>query len=65
MKVNLFWKVFWFILKISFISFGGGNAIMPIAKRYSVEKYNWLTSAEFDEVVIMTNLLPGDRKSVV
>nr|WP_257720604.1 chromate transporter [Mycoplasma mycoides] len=34
-----FWNIFLFILLITFVGFGGGNAIMPVIKRYAVDKY--------------------------
>lgn len=54
-----FWRVLWFIIFTSFIGFGGGNALLPIFKRYSVDKYRWLSEKEFEENVILTNMLPG------
>ncbi|WP_426460941.1 chromate transporter [Mycoplasma hafezii] len=54
-----FWSVFWFIVKITFIGFGGGNALMPIIKRECVDKKQWLPLEEFDKIVIVTNMLPG------
>ncbi|VEU75553.1 chromate transporter [Mycoplasmopsis maculosa] len=54
-----FWKVFWFIILSTFIGFGGGNALFPILKRYSVDKYKWLSEKEFEENVLITNMLPG------
>ncbi|AZG68589.1 chromate transporter [Mycoplasma struthionis] len=58
-KKPSFWKVFWFIIYISFIGFGGGNALMPVIKKEAVDKQNWLSESEFDRVVIITNMLPG------
>ncbi|TPR54655.1 chromate transporter [Metamycoplasma neophronis] len=54
-----FWRVLGFILFISFVGFGGGNALMPVIKRDAVDKYHWLTEEEFDRVVVVTNMLPG------
>ncbi|WP_040545478.1 chromate transporter [Mycoplasmopsis alligatoris] len=54
-----FLEMFWFILKISLIGFGGGNALMPVIKSEAVEKKKWLTLEEFDRMVIITNMLPG------
>lgn len=48
-----------FILKITFIGFGGGNALMPIIKKEAVDKRKWITNSEFDDIVIVTNMLPG------
>ncbi|RMX34664.1 chromate transporter [Mycoplasmopsis fermentans] len=58
-KKPTFWNVFLFILFITFIGFGGGNALMPVIKKYAVDKYKWLNEKEFDENVIITNMLPG------
>lgn len=52
-------NVFIFILIVTFVGFGGGNALMPIIKKYSVDKYEWLSESEFDDLVITANLIPG------
>ncbi|MGL4948692.1 MAG: chromate transporter [Mycoplasma sp.] len=54
-----FWVVLLFIIKISFIGFGGGNAMFPIIKKEAVDKHKWITSKELDNIVITTNMLPG------
>ncbi|WLP85830.1 chromate transporter [Mycoplasma seminis] len=54
-----FWEVFLFILKVTIIGFGGGNALMPVIQREAVVKKQWLTDEEFDDIVIVTNMLPG------
>ncbi|MCP4336946.1 MAG: chromate transporter [Mycoplasma sp.] len=58
-KTKEFFKVILFILKVTFIGYGGGNALMPIIRRFAVLKNKWLTDQEFDDVVIATNLIPG------
>ncbi|QSF13980.1 chromate transporter [Mycoplasma sp. Mirounga ES2805-ORL] len=54
-----FWKIWWFIIVITFIGFGGGNALIPTIKKYCVNKYKWLSEDEFEENVVLTNILPG------
>lgn len=54
-----FWKVFWFVIKISLISFGGGNAVFPIIRNEAVNKHKWITEEQLDEIIIITNALPG------
>lgn len=54
-----FWKVFVFILYLTFVGFGGGNALLPIYKKYTVDKHKWITQEEFDQNVILTNMMPG------
>ncbi|WP_434338364.1 chromate transporter [Mycoplasma capricolum] len=58
-KPPTFWNIFLFILLITFVGFGGGNAIMPVIKRYAVDKYKWLDEDEFHQNVVLTNMLPG------
>lgn len=58
-KKPTFWNVFLLILMVTFIGFGGGNALMPVIKRYAVDKYHWLDADEFDKNVVITNMLPG------
>lgn len=53
------WEVFIFILKCTFVGFGGGNALMPIIKKEAVDKKKWLDEKEFDNLVITTNMIPG------
>lgn len=55
----LFWKVFWFIIFILFIGFGGGNVLLLIFKWYLVDKYCWLSEKEFEENVILINMFFG------
>ncbi|MDK2819527.1 MAG: chromate transporter [Mycoplasmataceae bacterium] len=57
-KVSIL-KVLVFILKVTFLGFGGGNAILPIIKKDVVDLNKWITEDEFDDIVIMTNSLPG------
>lgn len=54
-----FWTAVWFIIKISIISFGGGNAIFPIIKNQAVDKYHWITDAEIEDIIVITNSIPG------
>lgn len=52
-------QVIWFILKSTFIAFGGGNALMPYIRTLAVKKYKWVTDTEMDEIIITTNAIPG------
>lgn len=58
-KEPTFWNIFVFIMLITFVGFGGGNAMMPVIKRYAVDKYKWLDEDEFHHNVVLTNMLPG------
>ncbi|AKB10965.1 chromate transporter [Mycoplasmopsis synoviae] len=54
-----FWQAFLFVLKITFIGFGGGNALMPIIEKEAIIKNNWASKKEFEKVIIVTNMIPG------
>ncbi|AJR12056.1 chromate transporter [Mesomycoplasma dispar] len=58
-KIKDFLYFLWFTMKISLISFGGGNSLMPIIFSYAVTKKQWISKKDFDEGLILTNLLPG------
>lgn len=53
------WEVFLFILKCTFVGFGGGNALMPVIKKEAVDRKKWLDDKEFDNLVITSNMIPG------
>ncbi|QGZ97210.1 chromate transporter [Mycoplasma sp. NEAQ87857] len=57
-KKNI-WEVILFVIKVTFIGFGGGNALMPVIKKEVVDNKKWMSIEEFDNVVIVTNMLPG------
>ncbi|QDF64754.1 chromate transporter [Mycoplasma nasistruthionis] len=57
-KVSI-WTLVLFILKVSFIGFGGGNALMPVIYKEAVVNKKWFSDDEFDDIVIVTNMLPG------
>ncbi|MEA4276626.1 chromate transporter [Mycoplasma sp. 21DD0573] len=54
-----FWELFSFIIKVTFIGFGGGNALLPVIKKEAVDNKKWITNEEMDDIVIVTNMLPG------
>ncbi|MEA4162460.1 chromate transporter [Mycoplasma sp. 4404] len=54
-----FWELFWFIIKVTFVGFGGGNALLPVIKKEAVDNKKWITNEEMDDIVIVTNMLPG------
>lgn len=51
-------QLFLTFFKIGFISFGGGYAMMPVIQ-HEVNKYGWLSSEEFNEVVALAGTGPG------
>ncbi|UVD81669.1 chromate transporter [Mycoplasma iguanae] len=59
MKKANFWNVFVFILKVTFLGFGGGNALMPIIEKYAVTRYKWMDKKTLEEGILIVNVLPG------
>ncbi|QJR43863.1 chromate transporter [Mycoplasma miroungirhinis] len=53
------WKVFLFIFMCTFIGFGGGNALLPVISKFAINKYKWISQREFDDVVLVSNIIPG------
>lgn len=52
-------KVLVFILRSTFMAFGGGNALFPFMRKEVVDKHKWMTEKEFDKLIITTNMIPG------
>ena len=46
-------------LRAGILGFGGGVACLPLIQREVVDKYGWLNTDEFGEVVAISNTLPG------
>ncbi|MBD0380861.1 chromate transporter [Paenibacillus sedimenti] len=54
----LLWNLFITFLKIGFISFGGGYAMIPIIQ-HEVELHQWLLPAQFNHAVTLAGTGPG------
>ncbi len=64
MKKNInnqptFFKILFLFIKVSILAFGGGNALFPMIKNYCVDKYQWISNKDIDDVLIITNSIPG------
>ena len=46
-------------LKIGFFSFGGGYAMLPLLEKEIIDIRSWLTSAEFIDIVAISEMTPG------
>lgn len=51
--------LFLVFMKISFITFGGGAAVIPFIDRECVQKRGWITDKDLLEIVAISNSLPG------
>ena len=52
-------RLFWEFFKAGLFAFGGGYATIPIIEKNIVEKYRWLTSSEFADIVTTAGIAPG------
>ena len=51
--------VYWLFLKIGLFTFGGGYAMIPLFQLELVERHQYLTSAEFANIVALAQMTPG------
>ena len=45
-------------LKLGFITFGGGIAMLPIIKQMAI-RHHWIVESEWEEVITLSQLAPG------
>lgn len=55
----IYLQLFLSYLQIGAFSFGGGYAAMSLIQAQVVEKYHWLTAAEFADLVTIAEMTPG------
>jgi len=53
--VNLFLA----FLYVGLFAIGGGYAIVPLIEKQVVERYGWLTAAEYADILTISQLTPG------
>jgi chromate transporter len=49
----------WVALKVGALSYGGGFVIIPIMQADAVDRYGWMTSAQFLDAVALGQITPG------
>jgi chromate transporter len=54
----MYMALFYTFLKIGFISFGGGYAMIPVIE-YEVQAHGWMTTQEFTDVIAIAGMSPG------
>lgn len=57
--MTVLWKVLMAFLKTGLLGFGGGAAIAPAMHKEAVEKYGWVDSVTFNDILALSNTLPG------
>lgn len=55
----VFLQLFIVFSKIGIFNFGGGYAMLSLIQNEVVEKNHWLTSAEFTDIVAISQMTPG------
>lgn len=55
----IYLELFLAFLKIGFFGFGGGYAMLSLVQNEVVEQHGWLTSAEFADIVAISQITPG------
>ncbi|ANU22273.1 chromate transporter [Planococcus donghaensis] len=55
--------IYWYLFLAFFIpgilGYGGGPASIPLVEKEVVDRYGWMTTQEFGEVLALGNALPG------
>lgn len=52
-------ELFYAFVRIGLFAFGGGDATLPLIHQIIINELNWLTIAEFNQVVAIAQLTPG------
>lgn len=55
----IFLKLFWTFFKIGLFGFGGGYGMLSLIQMETVHNHPWLTSAEFTNIVAISQMTPG------
>ena len=51
--------LFWTFFKIGLFTFGGGYAMISIIYKESVEKHNWISEEDMNNIVVVAESTPG------
>ncbi|WP_300737453.1 chromate transporter [uncultured Alistipes sp.] len=57
--MTLLWQLFLSYLKIGFFGFGGGYAMLSLIQNEVVVQHEWLTNAQFADIVAISQITPG------
>ncbi|MFJ8236456.1 chromate transporter [Ureibacillus sp. NPDC094379] len=55
----IYWQIFLAFFIPGILGYGGGPATIPLIEKEVVDRYGWLTTQEFSEVLALGNSLPG------
>lgn len=54
----ILWELFFTFVKIGFVSFGGGYAIIPVIQQQVIQN-GWMTTKNFTDVIAVSGMSPG------
>lgn len=55
----IYLELFWAFFQIGLFSFGGGYAALPLIREQVVLTNQWLTAAEFSDLITISQMTPG------
>lgn len=55
----IYLQLFWSFFQVGLFSFGGGYAALPLIQEQVLKTNSWLTSAEFMDVLTISQMTPG------
>ncbi|WP_408011823.1 chromate transporter [Pseudalkalibacillus sp. A8] len=55
----LYWQIFLAFFIPGILGYGGGPASIPLVENEVVDRYEWMSTQEFSEVLALGNALPG------
>ncbi len=55
----IYWELLLSFMQVGLFSIGGGYASMPLIQAQVVEKHQWLTMAEFSDIITISQMTPG------
>ncbi|GLB61521.1 chromate transporter [Cytobacillus sp. NCCP-133] len=51
--------IFWAFFRVGILGYGGGPSSIPLVHKEVVDKYKWMDTDEFGDVLALGNALPG------
>jgi chromate transporter len=55
----IYWQLFITFLKIGALGFGGGYAMLSLVQYEVVERYQWISAAEYTDIIAISQSVPG------
>ncbi|WP_061568904.1 chromate transporter [Caldibacillus debilis] len=55
----IYWQIFLAFFIPGILGYGGGPSSIPLVEAEVVDRYHWMTSREFSEMLAIANALPG------